>query len=223
MSETTGQSPDFVRDLGDAVRKNPLSAALIGMGAVWLLTSRFGPVAGATREMWRAASPEGADHLRSGSRREQTADHDDGRTSAARDSITGAQDMAATAVDDLRANLGELFQKQPLALGAIGVAIGAAVAASLPSTQTEADYLGESSDHFKKRAGEIVDEQTQRAAEIGKKVVNAAADEARNQDLTLEGVTEIARKLSGKASRVAEAATKLGSVDQSKRSGPSGE
>ena len=30
----------FVRDLGDAARSNPISAALIGMGAIWLFASR---------------------------------------------------------------------------------------------------------------------------------------------------------------------------------------
>ena len=40
MSEASERASDFVKDLGDAARKNPISAALIGMGVVWLFASR---------------------------------------------------------------------------------------------------------------------------------------------------------------------------------------
>lgn len=38
MNDISERGSDFVRDLGEAVRKNPLSAALIGMGVLWLFT-----------------------------------------------------------------------------------------------------------------------------------------------------------------------------------------
>src|ERR1700710_3141070 len=38
MSEFSERTSDFARDLSDAARKNPISAALIGMGVVWLFT-----------------------------------------------------------------------------------------------------------------------------------------------------------------------------------------
>jgi hypothetical protein len=40
MSEKTGLTNTFAQDLGDAARQNPVSAALIGMGIVWLFTRR---------------------------------------------------------------------------------------------------------------------------------------------------------------------------------------
>jgi hypothetical protein len=36
MNNVSEKGSDFIQDLGDAVRKNPLSAALIGMGVLWL-------------------------------------------------------------------------------------------------------------------------------------------------------------------------------------------
>jgi hypothetical protein len=36
MNNVSEKGSDFIQDLGDAVRKNPLSAALIGMGILWL-------------------------------------------------------------------------------------------------------------------------------------------------------------------------------------------
>ena len=38
MNSISEKGSDFIQDLGDAVRKNPLSAALIGMGVLWLFT-----------------------------------------------------------------------------------------------------------------------------------------------------------------------------------------
>ena len=36
MNNVSEKESDFMQDLGDSVRKNPLSAALIGMGVLWL-------------------------------------------------------------------------------------------------------------------------------------------------------------------------------------------
>ena len=38
MNSVSEQRSDFIQDLGNAVRKNPVSAALIGMGVLWLFT-----------------------------------------------------------------------------------------------------------------------------------------------------------------------------------------
>ena len=38
MSDISEKGSDFVKELGDAARRNPVSAALIGMGIFWLFT-----------------------------------------------------------------------------------------------------------------------------------------------------------------------------------------
>ena len=136
------------------------------------------------------------------------SDAGNGLASSAKEYVDAAPDMAGNLFGNARANLEELFRAQPLALGAVGLAIGAAVAASLPSSEVESTYLGESSDYVKQMASEIAGQQTQRAVDIGKKVVDAVADEARQQGLTSEALTATARDLSGKVSRVADAAKK---------------
>ena len=40
MTDMTEKGSDFVKDLGDAARRNPISAALIGMGIVWLFAGK---------------------------------------------------------------------------------------------------------------------------------------------------------------------------------------
>ena len=68
-------------------------------------------------------------------------------------------------------NLSDLFKAQPLALGAIGIAIGAGIAAALPGTEIEADYLGETSDTVKTKAAQFAAEQTDRVTTVAGNVV----------------------------------------------------
>jgi hypothetical protein len=231
MSEQTSErGSDFVRDLGDSVRKNPISAALIGMGVVWLFASRshgsnalerVGGVADAARDVWRGA----ASNLKSASENMQ------GRASAASDTLrnqgekfidgvsekggelaesigeyaNSVPDLAGNLLDDVRSNMTELFRSQPLALGAVGLAIGAAIAASIPVTDTETEYLGETSDFVKQRASEIAAEKARDAVDLGERVVDAVADEARQQGLTTQGIKSAASEMAEKVSRVAGA------------------
>jgi hypothetical protein len=234
MSDNSGRVGGFVRDLGDAARSNPVSAALIGMGAVWLLTSQsrrgeelirrtgMDRLPDVARDAWEGAGSNlrsGAEKVRDNAR--DAADTFRERGGEVADQVTQAgkrlsraaadyteewPDRAGSLLDDVRGNLGDLFRSQPLAIGAVGLAIGAAIAASFPVTETETEYLGETSDFVKDKASEIAGEQVQRATEVGKKVAEAVADEARQQGLTGDGLKAAATDLSNKAGRVAGAA-----------------
>jgi len=233
MSDNSERLGGFVRDLGDAARSNPVSAALIGMGAVWLLTSQsrrgeelirrtgMDRLSDAARDAWEGASSNlrsGAENVRDAAR--DAADTARERGSEVADQVTQAgkrlsraaadyteewPDRAGNLLDDVRGNISDLFRSQPLAIGAVGLAIGAAIAASFPVTETETEYLGETSDFVKDKASEIAGEQVQRATEVGKKVAEAVADEARQQGLTSDGLKAAATDLSNKAGRVAGA------------------
>ena len=109
-------------------------------------------------------------------------------------------------VSTLRSNLSELFKAQPLALGAIGLAIGAGIAAAMPSTQMEAEYFGEASDAVKEKAKQFASEQTGRATTMAEEAFNAASEEARRQGLTMEGAKSAASEVTQKVYRVADAA-----------------
>jgi hypothetical protein len=227
MTETSERTSEFVRELGEAVRKNPISAALIGMGVVWLFAGRHASnplerisgVADAAQDVWRGA----ASNIQNGSEKAQ------GRVSAATatlrdqstrlvegvserggelaESITeyagSGADFAGNVLDNVRSNLGELFRSQPLALGAVGLAIGGAIAASLPVTDAEAAYLGETSDFVKQKASEIASEKAHDVVDLGGKVLDAVADEARQQGLTADGLKSTAGEMAEKISRVA--------------------
>jgi len=236
MNEGSERVGGFIRDLGEAARNNPISAALIGMGAVWLLAGRsergaelmrrsgISRLPDAARDAWEGASSqlrsgaeaagetisENADTLRRRGNRAAEAITERGER-LVRNAAEYAEDLptrAGNLLDDAKISMGDLFKSQPLAIGAVGLAIGAAIAAALPRTEAEDQYLGEGSDFVKQRASEIAGEQVERATEIGKKVADAAADEARRQGLTPDGLKSAASELSDKVARVADAATR---------------
>lgn len=239
MNEGAERVGGFIRELGEAARINPVSAALIGMGAVWLFAgrsrwsdelvrrSRIDRLPDAARDAWEGTSS----NVRSGARsaREtlhETADslHQRGGEIAERIGEAGERLVRTAAdyaddlpkqgghlLDDVSETMTELFRSQPLAIGVVGLAIGAAIAASLPTTEVEAEYLGESSEFVKQTATEIAGDQIDRATEIGTKVADAVTDEARRQGLTPDGLKSAASELSDKATRVAEAATRSSS------------
>jgi hypothetical protein len=117
-------------------------------------------------------------------------------------------DSATDALDRARANLADLFTAQPLALGAIGLAIGAGIAAALPASEAEIDYMGETSDAVKAKAADFAAEQTARATEVAGDVLEAVTEEARNQGLTVEGAKSAVGEISKKVGRVVESAEK---------------
>jgi hypothetical protein len=209
MNDVSEKATDFVQDLGDAVRRNPVSAALIGMGIMWMFSGRIAGLSG------QAARRAGLDRIP-----DAAGDAFDAAGSTVKSGVRAVSDsvvsdyakslpgFGADMIGEARSSLAELFRTQPLALGAIGLAIGAGIAAALPATELESEYLGESADAVKEQARQFASEQASRAKAAAESAVSAAASEARNQGLTMEGVKSAAGDISEKLGRVAGAAQK---------------
>jgi hypothetical protein len=238
MTDISEKGSNFARDLGDAARKNPLSAALIGMGVIWLFTGnrpveRAGNLArrtgldripDAAGDAFDAASStmrSGASALGDGVAsatdilRENGADVFDKATRRGRDYadtaseyVSSLPETGADMFDTFRSNLSDMFEAQPLVLGAIGLAIGAGIAAALPPSEVEAEYVGEASDSIKAKAAEFASEQADRVTTVAGNVMEAVSDEARKQGLTLDDAKAVAADISAKVGRVAEVAGK---------------
>jgi hypothetical protein len=270
MTELMGKGSSFVRDLGEAARENPISAALIGMGILWMfggsaasvarrarvdrLLDRAGEASEATSSMIRSTGARLGENVTSATRKVQSSASAaiEGATRFGREQVEGASRFGREQIEEagrfgqeqtdtlgryarslpeyarsipdyaraipesggemmqtLRSNLAELFKAQPLALGAIGLAIGAGIAAALPPTKAESEYFGEASDAVQEKAKQFAGE----AKEVTEDAFNAAAEEARRQGLTLEGAKSAAGEVSQRASRVAGAATGKGASE----------
>jgi hypothetical protein len=105
-----------------------------------------------------------------------------------------------------RDSLAVLLQAQPLAVGAIGLAIGAGIAAALPKTDVEDDYLGKISTTVKTRAAEIAGQQIETATALVGDVVEAASAEASRQGITLDDAKTAIDDITVRAGRVVDAA-----------------
>jgi hypothetical protein len=220
MTDITEKGSDFIKDLGNAARRNPISAALIGMGLVWLFAGKSGGAPGVLQKTGLDRLPDAARNAMSATQDRVVSAADTLRETGS-DGIETATRMAseyAKALPDsadvlgtVRGNLTDLFKAQPLALGAIGLAIGAGIAAALPNTDIEKSYLGETSETLKSKAAEIAGQQIDKAATVAATVVETAADEARRQGLTIDDAKAAMDALSGKVSRVVDAAGKSAS------------
>jgi hypothetical protein len=131
--------------------------------------------------------------------------------------IGGAGATAGDLGRQARSQLSELFERHPLVLGGLGLALGAAIAYSFRPTETEGRWLGETSDRLKTRAREMAEEQFHRAQGVAERAYEAARDEAREQGMSPEGgreaAAEVGRKARAVADRAREAAREEWNVD----------
>jgi hypothetical protein len=179
----SGTQTGFFDSLTSAVQENPLAAALIGGGALWLLIGND-KLKGAASSAAAAASPmvDGARNLRSAAPGlQRTAapptapemDHEGssrvGETlrdagNAASDAMSGAAEKIRDRFDEgvayaqesfdklgakAQSSLADMLERQPLVLGAIGLAIGAAVAGAFRASDLENEWIGDLSDDVK--------------------------------------------------------------------------
>ena len=186
----TTSAGDLTRSLSGAIQSHPLPAALIGMGLVWLLSggkSLLGAGGGAV------GSYDGA----KGGMPEATS--------------LGAPNSRVFAA--AQSNFADLMDRQPLVLGAIGLGVGAAMAAALPSTAVEADLLGQASADLQARARVVAGDVTERAADLADGVTAAITNEAQAQGLTADSLKQSASDASRKVHNVvAQSTERLRSV-----------
>jgi ElaB/YqjD/DUF883 family membrane-anchored ribosome-binding protein len=105
-----------------------------------------------------------------------------------------------------------LRDEQPLVLGALGFALGAALGAGLPSTQREDELMGEARDQVIHRVQELGEEQLDKAKHVASAAANAALDQAHKEGMTQENADQALREATEKVERVANA-----SVDAAKQ------
>src|ERR1700712_3963564 len=116
IQDFSSSAGDFVQDLGTAVRENPVSAALIGMGLVWLLTGAGNPLTRAQSLARRTGMDRFPDAAADG-------------FNSGRDAISSGYDALAEGASGLASRAGDSVQK----LGDMG----SSAARSLGDTGTE--------------------------------------------------------------------------------------
>lgn len=175
---------EFIREAGETIRNNPIPVLLTAAGLVWLTTSiarKRGSRASSYYEGEEFASYRGSDysedfedygHNDAGirSKVEGTRARVSDAAHRASERVTGtAQDVADRVrgrvsssmramqdrTQDVRSNLMNLVQEQPIAFGALALAVGAVIGAALPMTQYENRLIGPARDRTLARAKEL--------------------------------------------------------------------
>ena len=167
----------FFDSLASAVQENPLASALIGGGALWLLSGNdrlrtaassvaaASPMVDTRAGLRRTVAPptapemdhEGSFHVGETLRdagntasdvMSEIKDRFDEGVAYARENFGKLSPAKETLVKTL-SSLANMFERQPLVLGAIGLAIGAAVAGALRTSDLENQWVGDLSDDVK--------------------------------------------------------------------------
>jgi ElaB/YqjD/DUF883 family membrane-anchored ribosome-binding protein len=176
---------DSTRDAGnsmlDRVRENPIPAAMIAIGLGWLLT----------RQSTRRGYDYGADEYRTDShsnvRQQVRESADDMRERAGemRDRVGGRtaeiRDRAGYQAQRARGTLEQLIDDNPLGLGAVAVAVGAAVGLAAPTTSRENELMGEARDGLMDRAQVSAEEAMAKAKRVAANLAEEVREETSQQ------------------------------------------
>ena len=118
------------------------------------------------------------------------------------DAADRTRQQATSAARQVKNTATSLINEQPLLVAAVGLAIGAIIAAALPSTDVEDEFMGEASDAVKETVGEVASEQYDKAKAVATSVAQHAMTAAENEGLTASGAADMARTLGDKVKQV---------------------
>jgi ElaB/YqjD/DUF883 family membrane-anchored ribosome-binding protein len=189
---------DFTANLGNSIKQNPLPVMLAAVGIGWMIcapnrqssvmgygySSDYSPNdegrLGGVGESIKSRAADATEKLKTGAAatRDRLADS----WASSKDAVmTGMSETASTAQAQIkRASDGfsTLLQEQPIIAGALGLAIGAAIGAMLPSTEHEDRLLGPTRDkaisQIKERGAEAYDRVRDTAENVVQKVQQAS-------------------------------------------------
>lgn len=114
-------------------------------------------------------------------------------------------DASADMGERLKSSFIETLEREPLVIGALGLAVGAAIGAMVPVTRTEQQALGETGQRIGKEAKSAVSAGVDAARNIASEAYGAAREEADRQGLTrddkpvAEKVAQVATAAGAKA------------------------
>ncbi|MEH3022065.1 MAG: DUF3618 domain-containing protein [Pseudomonas oryzihabitans] len=195
LSYTKGHSGEFAHNLGNTLKANPVPAVLTSVGLLWLALGQNRTPAPATTGTPLKDQLSGAldsvansagqtrDSLNRGRHDARDKVTGLGESVAAKASQTGerlsdtaahAKDTLADQAQQLKGTFETLLREQPLVVGALGIALGALLGASLPRTETEDRALGKHSDKLTAKAKQAASSGYEQVKAAGQDVAQEA-------------------------------------------------
>jgi hypothetical protein len=123
---------EFFSNLGEQAKRNPMPVALVGIGLAWLMArgsgsgTEPGAASGRGSEFSAGSGPDLGE-----------------RASQAKAKLGEMREGTRQQLDRAKSGLDTMMREQPLALGAVGLAVGALAAALAPRTAQEERLAGQ--------------------------------------------------------------------------------
>jgi ElaB/YqjD/DUF883 family membrane-anchored ribosome-binding protein len=176
-----GNGRELAQNIGNAVKANPVPALLTSIGLLWLYASRNEPAPAPGIERSDYASADSGEETgvmdRARDLGEEVSDKVSSTWNQARSRVSGTASRVADTAHGARDSLmrqkdravqgyNHLLRDNPLALGAIGIAVGALLGTALPTTEPENRLMGEASDNLADKARDVVQSGAEKARDV---------------------------------------------------------
>jgi ElaB/YqjD/DUF883 family membrane-anchored ribosome-binding protein len=217
-----GDGAAALSNMKGQIRDNPLAVTMMGVGLAWLVLGKGASTAQAPDGNPASSSP---DHTAGGKwesdeHREEEASAGN-PLSQATASVASLASRAASAVQSEAGAVGErlertvgvsrsaagqatrqagsatleLFQREPLAVAALGLAVGTAIGVMLPHTDVEDQQMGRYRDEVRGAADALVKKGIEEAKEVAAETYQSIRDEADRQGLAGDPDTPVTEKV----------------------------
>jgi hypothetical protein len=186
----------------ETIRRNPIPAAMAGIGIAWLMTHRSNASAGPTywdERRWSAGPGSRFDRRQDGGRgmTERVGDVGDSigqrvgevgdnvgqRLERVGDRFGDMPDEVSYRARDLGEQARTLMEDSPLAVGAAALAVGTAIGAALPATRAERRMLGPATE----RAVDTAERTAKKALADAEQGLRDVAQESRSSGASSSG------------------------------------
>jgi hypothetical protein len=200
-----GAGQQVLSKLVDQIKENPMPLAVMGLGLAWLMSGSSRKSDDGGYERYRGYSEPrsfGSQSERGGGMRERMHGLGDKATDAlseAKDRLSdmgasagdrgrqafqtlgsaasSAADRAAQYGDQAKQAFGNVLEREPLIIGALGLVVGAAIGASLPNTAVEDRAVGPLRDKVLDKGKDLAQDGLQQASDVAQAVYASAKDE----------------------------------------------